>query len=219
MTHRKDVAYMLINFSRADTLKMIAEEHFSRYLLCNGSIEEVTGIVAVKDIIALLDSDEPFNLENASTPPLFIPESMSANRILELFRSQKTNFGVVVSEYGAVEGIVTLHDLTEAILGELPEEDEEPEFNLVVRPDGSILVDGSMNIDDFIDKMGIDANEEVLNEGFTTLGGLTMYLLDKMPVEGDTFVFSDYKFEVVDMDNSRVDKLLIWKPQDSDSQN
>lgn len=215
MTHRKDVAYMLVSWTKKDVLNLIAEEHFSRYLLCNGSVEDVTGIVAVKDIISLLSHDEPFNLEKVSTPPLFIPESMSANRVLEIFRHQKTNFGVVVSEYGAMEGIITLHDLTEAILGELPEEDEEIEFNLVVRQDGTILVDGSMNIDDFIEKMGIVSNPEILNEGFTTLGGLAMFLLDKVPVEGDTFTFSDYKFEVIDMDNSRVDKLLISNPEAS----
>jgi putative hemolysin len=215
MTHRKDVAYMLVGWTKEETLNLIAEEHFSRYLLCNGSVEDVTGIVAVKDIIALLSNDEPFSLEKVATPPLFIPESMSANRVLEIFRNQKTNFGVVVSEYGAMEGIITLHDLTEAILGELPEEDEEIEFNLIERSDGTILVDGSMNIDDFIDKMGIITHPEILNEGFTTLGGLAMFLLDKVPQEGDTFIFSDYKFEVIDMDNSRVDKLLIWKQEDT----
>lgn len=212
MTHRKDVSYMLVSWTKEDVLRLIAEEHFSRYLLCDGSVEDVVGIVAVKDIISLLNDDEPFSLDKVSTPPLFIPESMSANRVLEIFRNQKTNFGVVVSEYGAMEGIITLHDLTEAILGELPEEDEEIEFNLVERSDGTILVDGSMNIDDFIDKMGIVSTPDVLNEGFTTLGGLAMFLLDKVPVEGDTFDFSDYKFEVIDMDNSRVDKLLISKP-------
>jgi putative hemolysin len=214
MTHRKDVAYMLVNYTKEDTLNLIANEHFSRYLLCDGSVEDVVGIVAVKDIISLISSDEPFSLENVSTPPLFIPESMSANRVLEIFRNQKTNFGVVVSEYGGMEGIITLHDLTEAILGELPEEDEEIEFSLVERHDGTILVDGSMNIDDFIDKMGIVVDEDILNEGFSTLGGLAMFLLDKVPVEGDTFTFSDYQFEVIDMDNSRVDKLLITKPED-----
>ncbi len=218
MTHRKDVVFMLLGATKEEVLKIIDEEHFSRYLLCNEGIEDVIGTVAVKDIIALFDGDTEFNLEIASTPPLFIPESMSANRVLEIFRNQKTNFGVVVSEYGAIEGIITLHDLTEAILGELPEEDEEIEFNLVERADGTILVDGSMNIDDFIDKMGIVADESILNEGFTTLGGLAMFLLDKVPEEGDIFSFSELTFEVIDMDNSRVDKLLILKTdQESDS--
>jgi putative hemolysin len=140
---------------------------------------------------------------------------MSATRLLELFRQKKTNFGAVVSEYGALEGIITLHDLTEAILGELPEENEEAEFNLVVRNDGTILVDGSMNIDDFMDKMGIYSYDDIDNEGFTTLGGLAMHLLGKVPVETDIFVYKDYKFEVVDMDNSRVDKLLVSKNERS----
>jgi putative hemolysin len=211
MTHRMDVAYMLTDSTREEALNLIAEARFSRYLVCNKSIENVTGIVAVKDLIALVTSDEDFDIQKVASPPLFIPESMSATRLLEIFRQKKTNFGVVVSEYGAVEGIITLHDLTEAILGELPEENEEAEYNLVKRQDGSVLADGSMNIDDFMDKMGILSYSEIENEGFTTLGGLAMHFLNKVPTEGDSFVFKDYKFEVVDMDNSRVDKMLVSK--------
>lgn len=215
MTHRKDVAYMLTGYSREDALRLISEEHFSRYLLCNRNIENVTGVVAVKDLIALVTSNSEFDLQKIATPALFIPESMSAARLLEIFRQKKTNFGVVVSEYGALEGIITLHDITEAILGELPEENEEAEFDLVVRNDGTMLVDGSMNIDDFMDKVGIYSYDDIDNEGFTTLGGLAMHLLGKVPVETDIFVYKDYKFEVVDMDNSRVDKLLVSKNERS----
>ena len=213
MTHRMDVAYLMTDSTREDALKLIAEARFSRYLLCNKSIENVTGIVAVKDLIALVTAKEDFDLQKVASAPLFIPESMSATRLLEIFRQKKTNYGVVVSEYGAVEGIITLHDLTEAILGELPEENEEVEFNLVKRQDGSILADGSMNIDDFMDKMGILEYSEIENEGFTTLGGLAMHFLHKIPTEGDSFVYKEYKFEVVDMDNSRVDKLLVSKKE------
>jgi putative hemolysin len=215
MTHRKDVAFMLTTMTKEEALGLISEERFSRYLLCKGSIENVTGIVAVKDIITLIGNEIEFELNRVASPALFIPENMSANRVLGIFRVQKTNFGVVVSEYGAVEGIITLHDLTEAILGELPEENEEVEFNLVIRHDGSILVDGSMNIDDFMDKMGILSYPEIGNEGFTTLGGLAMHFLDKVPDEGDFFFYKDYRFEIVDMDNSRVDKILVKKIEDN----
>ncbi len=214
MTHRMDVAYMLTSSTREEALSLIAEARFSRYLVCNKSIENVTGIVAVKDLIALVTSDEDFDLQKVASPPLFIPESMSATRLLEIFRQKKTNFGVVVSEYGAVEGIITLHDLTEAILGELPEENEDAEYNLIKRQDGSVLADGSMNIDDFMDKMGILYYSDIENEGFTTLGGLAMHLLDKVPTEGDIFEYKGYRFEVVDMDNSRLDKLLVSKMEE-----
>ncbi len=211
MTHRKDVAMMLTGSTREQALDLIAESRFSRYLLCRGSIEHVAGVVAVKDLIALVASGQNFDLESIALQPLFIPESMSASRLLEIFRQKKTNFGVVVSEYGAVEGIITLHDLTEAILGELPEENEEMEYNLVTRQDGSILVDGSMNIDDFMEKMGIQDYDDIDRQGFTTLGGLAMHMLDKIPVEGDAFEYKQYSFEVIDMDASRVDKLLVSK--------
>lgn len=101
--------------------------------------------------------------------------------------------------------------MTEAILGEIPEEDEEPEMGLVYRQDGSILVDGSMNIDDFFDQMNLIYGGEFDDEGFNTLGGLAMHLLDKIPAEGDSFRYKGLNFEVMDMDRSRVDKLLVMK--------
>lgn len=129
--------------------------------------------------------------------------------MLELFKKYKTKFGVVVDEYGDITGILTLHDLTESIFGDILEEDEEAVPGMVERPDGSWSVDGNMQIDDFMDKMDILLYEDIEHKNFTTLSGMAMYFLGRVPREGDVFVYRDLEFEVVDMDNSRVDKLFV----------
>ncbi len=211
MTHRTDVVFILKSASREEVMDLIAEHHFSKYLLCETTIEDIIGVVAVKDILSLFADDRTFDLTSVAAEPLFIPENLMVDKVLELFRLQKTNFAVVVSEYGAVEGIITLHDLTETILGNLPEEFDDQEHEVIERQDGSWLVDGAMNMDDFMDTFGILSYEDLENEGFTTMGGLAMHFLRKVPREGDVFHYKDLHFEVVDMDRSRVDKLMVTR--------
>jgi putative hemolysin len=205
------VIFLLKSATREEVMELIAEHHFSKYLLCETTIEDIIGVVAVKDILSLFTCEQTFDLTRVAAEPLFIPENLMVDKVLELFRIQKTNFAVVVSEYGAVEGIITLHDLTETILGDLPEEFDDQVQEVIERQDGSWLVDGAMNIDDFMDTFGILSYEAIDNEGFTTLGGLAMHFLRKIPREGDVFHYKDLHFEVVDMDKSRVDKLLVTR--------
>ena len=211
MTHRTEVSYLLNTITRSELTELIQNEKHSKYLLCDGSPENIIGVVAVKDLLPLYEKEGEIDLGSVASVPLFIPESVKAGRILQLFKEEKNNFGVVVNEYGSLEGIVTLHDLTEAILGDLPEEDEEAYASITVRADGSMLADGNMEIDDFMDRMGILSYEDIDNIGFTTLGGLAMYFLNKIPEEGDKFTYRELEFEIVDMDKSKVDKILISK--------
>ncbi|NTW25340.1 MAG: HlyC/CorC family transporter, partial [Lentimicrobium sp.] len=211
MTHRTEVSYLLNTITRTELTGLIQTEKHSKYLLCEGSPENIIGVVAVKDLIPLYENQGLLDLGSVASTPLFIPESIKAGRILQLFKEEKNNFGIVVNEYGSFEGIVTLHDLTEAILGDLPEEDEEAYASITVRADGSMLADGNMEIDDFMDRMGILSYEDIDNIGFTTLGGLAMYFLHKIPEEGDKFTYRELEFEIMDMDKSKVDKILISK--------
>ena len=209
MTYRKEVVCLHTTDTKEQVIRIINEEHYSKYLLCENNVDETVGMVSVKDIIVLLGSDKPFDLRSVAQEPLFIPENLLAGRILELFKKYKTKFGVVVSEYGGIEGIITLHDLTESVFGDILEEDEEPVADIVRRSDGSWLVDGSMSVDDFMDEMGIISYEDIGDKDFTTLGGMAMYFLRSVPKESDIFYYRELKFEVVDMDGSRVDKLLV----------
>lgn len=212
MTHRKDLVYLYTRQSREEVLDTIATVQYSRYLLCGESTSDIIGMVSVKDIISLWRDGTSFDLRSVATEPLLVPENLSANRVLELFKQHKSSFAAVISEYGVIEGIITLHDLAESILGEVPDEnDEMDEPAYIVRADGSILVDGAYNVDDFMEEMGIVAFDDLQKEDFNTLSGLAMFLLGCIPTEGEQFDYRNLHFEVVDMDASRVDKLLVTK--------
>lgn len=217
MTHRHDVVTLRTTDSKEKVLKIIDEKHFSKYLLLDDKDDEIAGVVSVKDIILMMGSNQPFNLREIARPALFIPESLYAKKVLELFKKNKNKFGVVVNEYGSTEGIITLHDLTESIFGDILEENDPEEEEIVRRQDGTLLVEASMNIGDFMDEMGILSYDDIEQEDFTTLGGLTMYLIGRIPKTGDTFSYKNIQFEVVDMDRGRVDKLLVIKREDEEN--
>ena len=164
-----------------------------------------------RDIVVLHPTDTPEEVLH-----MFIPESLYAKKVLELFKKNKNKFGVVVDEYGNTEGIITLHDLTESIFGDILEENETEEEDIIVRQDGSMLVEASMNLDDFMETMGILNYDDLKEEDFTTLSGLAMFLIGRVPKAGDLFTYKNLDFEIVDMDRGRVDKLLVIKRENED---
>jgi putative hemolysin len=145
-----------------------------------------------------------FDVRAAMVPALFIPETMTASKLLDMFRESSTHIGFVIDEYGGLEGLVTIQDILEAIVGDV--EEDEP----VERPDGSWLLDGMISIDDFKDLLDLD---EVPGEGedFETLGGFVMSYQGKVPEAGDSFVWDGLRIEVMDMDGNRVDKVLVTR--------
>ena len=214
MTHRKEVICIDLKASPADVLALIQTAHFSKYPLIDGSFERILGIVSVKDLLPLFASSPgkqggSVDLRAVADEPLFIPDCIHARKVLELFKEQKKKFGLVVNEYGDMEGIITLHDLVESVMGNIPEENEYEEPEIVTRSDGSLLVEGSMSVSDFMEEMQIFQYDDIKDKDFSTLGGLAMYEIGRVPTSGDTFVCHGLLFEVVDMDNGRVDKLLV----------
>ena len=216
MTYRRDIVVLHPTDTPEEVLRIIHEEHFSKYLLVERGKDEIIGVVSVKDIILMMGGEQPFNLRSIARPALFIPESLYAKKVLELFKKNKNKFGVVVDEYGNTEGIITLHDLTESIFGDILEENETEEEEIVVRQDGSMLVEASMNLDDFMEAMGIMNYDDLKEEDFTTLSGLAMFLIGRVPKAGDLFSYKNLDFEVVDMDRGRVDKLLVIKKEEDE---
>lgn len=220
MTPRVDVEWIDAAQSEEKILADALAAPHPRMLVCDDQIDRIRGVVNVKDILAYYIRHRLLNLDDILFQPLYIPEQAAALKILEMFRETKRHFGVVISEYGSVEGIVTLHDLTENIMGDLPAPGEEDETEVFRREDGSYLVDGSMKVEDAEDLLNVsslfDADEE--RPDVNTLGGLAMYRLSRIPAVGDRFAAAGHLFEIIDMDGNRVDKLMIrtLPPQEPD---
>jgi len=210
MTPSADIVFLDKNDPEDVILDRILNSSFSRFPVCDDSIDHVIGIVAVKDILRNYTVSKQINLLETLSAPLYIPEVMPALNIVELFREKKVHIGIVVNEFGTTEGLITLHDISESILGDFPAlfENEPPE--IFRREDGSLLVDGTIQLDDLKDELKIyEFPISSESENISTLGGLAMILLNKVPEVGDIFNLSGYRFEIMDMDGQRVDKVLV----------
>ncbi|MCB8942829.1 MAG: HlyC/CorC family transporter [Ardenticatenaceae bacterium] len=207
MTPRTEVIWLDIN-DPPETIQQIMEENiFSRFPVCDGDLDRVVGVVRAKDMIAPLWEGQPLDLRQLAQEPLFLPETMMALSALERFRETGIHLGLLVDEFGGVEGLVTLIDLLEALVGDIPTEAEIEDPPLVQREDGSWLVDALLLIDDFKTAFAID---QMPAEGsYQTVGGFVVLMLGQIPKAGDTFIWQNCTFEVVDMDGNRVDKVLV----------
>jgi putative hemolysin len=213
MTPNKDVVWLDLEQPAEELLQEVTNSPFSRFLVCDGSIDEVRGIVYVKDMLNQIQKLGKLKLEEIMTPPFFIPETMKAIKLLEDFKKRKIKMGIVVNEYGETHGIVTIQDISDSVLGDIPDifQDHQPQISK--REDGSILVDGDFQFDEVLEYLEIKMSDEFkeIKQNITTVGGFIMYMLDKVPTEGDHVHFENYRFEVIDMDANRVDKILIMK--------
>jgi len=209
MTPRTDICWLDVEEPLEDSLQEVLESTHSRFPVGRGSLDECLGVVRVRNLLSAKISGQPIDLEELLQPPLFVAESMRALTVLEQFKRSGIHIALVTDEFGGVEGLVTLNDLMEGIVGDLPSLDDEGEPLVVPREDGSWLVDGGLDLDAFTelidqDIFGID------QEGrYHTLAGFVMHVLERIPREADQFEWQGYRFEVVDMDGKRVDKLLV----------
>jgi putative hemolysin len=209
MTHVSDVVGIATDTPTAEIRDIITENGYSKYPVYDGEPDNIMGVLHVTDFVQKAQKRN-FNLTTSARPAVFIPENLTSIEILELFRKEKSYFGVVIDEYGSTEGIVTLHDLMEHIFGNLPDEDETDEPNIIKRDDGSYLVEGSMLIEDFVEQISIEIPDEERQE-YETVAGFFIYNFKGIPHSADKFSFDGYTFEVVDMDDRRVDKVLVTK--------
>jgi len=213
MTHRFDVEWIDISKTMEEIVSTALKSTFSRMPACHKSVEDVKGVIEVKDLLVNYIINKNFVIEDIIMEPLFIPEQLSAPKVLELFRTSKNHFGIVFNEYGTMEGIITLHDIIENIMGDMPAIEDKNEVEFFRREDGSYLVDGSIKIDDLKDLLGVRSlieDEEADEEsGINTAAGLVMHKLEHIPEVGDKFTAKGYLFEIMDMDGNRVDKILI----------
>jgi len=209
MTHRNDVEWIDIQESMEENDRVIRESGYTKFLLCDDDIENIIGVVKLRDYIGNQDKPD-FDLRKITTQPLYIPESMNALKILESFRKERNYFAVVVDEYGSTQGIITLHDLTENIFGTLPDLDDTEEQDIVTREDGSLLVDGMIPIDELRETLSLKSFDYE-DADYSTLAGFILYKLSEIPKVGDILTTEGYRFEIVDMDKSKIDRVLVSK--------
>lgn len=182
MTHRNIVEWIDVNDSNETIQQQIKDKSYSKYLVCDGEIDDVIGMMSITDYIDhYLEPD--FHIRSVIKKPVYIPENMTALKVLEQFRSNKIYFGVVVDEFGSIQGIMTLHDLAESIFGELPDMSDLYEPDVIQREDGSWLVDGGIQLDELVDDLPID-NIFKRDRDYSTLGGFVMDRLQKVPQAG-----------------------------------
>ncbi|HEX7082320.1 MAG TPA: hemolysin family protein [Gammaproteobacteria bacterium] len=213
MTPRQEVVWLDENATPEEIAEQLATRRTSRLPVCRGTIDNPVGVVQMKDLAPALLKGETIRLSDYMVAPLVVPEGVHVLRLLDLFRTEGVHMAIVVDEYGATEGVVTLADILEAITGELPELGEEPEVGLVRRSDGSWLVDGAFPIDEFEDRVRVRG----LREGgdFDTVAGFALHRLERLPSVGDTFTAAGGRFEILDMDGHRIDKLLYTPGADA----
>ena len=205
MTHRTDIVWLDINDTVETAKSKLKEVIFSTYPVCDGNIDEMKGLVYVKD---LLKAPSDIKLHTLKKPALFVPENNTPYQLLEKIKNTKIHACFIVDEYGSLEGMITLNDIMEAIVGDVPQAGQE-EYEIIKREDGSYLIDALIQFYDFLSYF---EKQEWMNEGereFDTLAGFVLHELEHIPSTGEKFSWKDFNFEIVDMDGQRIDKILV----------
>lgn len=211
MTPRNKIVWLDIKDPPEKTRRKIAKSGLSRFPVASGRLGNLTGVVDVRDIIGGCLAGRQIDLRAAAKKPLYVHEGMHALKVLELFRESGREMAVVVDEYGTIEGIVTIRDIMEAIVGDILSAEDMEGPRISQRKDGSWLVDGMLPIDELKAYFHIRALPGEKDVGFRSLGGFIMTALKRIPSLGDRFECCGYVFEVVDMDGLRVDKVLVQR--------
>lgn len=211
MVPRTEVIWLDVDDPPEVTKQLIKENHYSRFPVIQGTSDNVLGIAHAKDLLALELDGQPFDIKVALRPPVYLPDTMPAFKAIESFKQARSHLALVIDEFGGVEGLVTVNNILDALVGDIPSADRHFEQPVVRREDGSLLVDGMLNIDELkrvLELKRLPGEEE---GSFQTLGGFVMAKLGRVPATADSFDWNGYRFEVVDMDRNRVDKVLIRK--------
>ena len=208
MMPRTEITWLDANAPLADSLALMAQSLHTRYPVCRGGLSEVLGVVSAQSLLPALARGEEPNLADVLTAPVFVPETLSGMELLEQFRVSSAELVFVVDEYGEVQGVITVRDVLEAITGEFSAPTDESAW-AVQREDGSWLFDGLIPVPELKDRLDFKELPEEDRGRYNTLAGMIMLLLGRLPRTGDRVDWSGWRFEVVDMDGKRVDKVMV----------
>lgn len=216
MTPRHEVAWFDVGAGRVEVMDRIKAEPHGRYLVCDGQLDNVVGFVALYDLLIAELSADPFSLTASVRKPLMVPETLPILSLLNAFRESRTHFAVVLDEYGGVEGIATLADILEELVGDILPPGEEGAPEVVELGPRSWRVQGSMHVDDFLELLGLGDGVVPEGSGFQTVGGLLADRLGRVPQQGDETGWQGYRLVVEEMDGLRVGWVLVT-PETADA--
>ena len=205
MTHRTDIQWLSVSATVEDVKNKFDDIIFSSYPVCEETVDNIKGIINVKDLVK---ANPTTLLKDLAKPAMFVPENNTAYQLLEKFKATKIHSCFIVNEYGTLEGMITLNDILEAIVGDVPQSGQE-EYEIITRQDGTYLVDAQIQFYNFLSHF---EKTEWVNEDehdFDTLAGFVLHELEHIPKTGETFDWRGFQFEIIDMDGQRIDKLLV----------
>ena len=218
MTHRSEIVWLDVDDPLEENIKKIISSGHTNFVVCKGDVDNVIGVLRAKDLLREYAAGRTVAIPTSLQMPPFVPQGTNALEVVERLRKNKSPVALIVDEYGAIDGMVTLTDVLEAIVGDIPALDAHGESEAMQRDDGSWLVDGMMSRDELQMLLDLD---ELPNESddYETVGGLFMTQLGRIPAVGDKFEWQDFRFEVVDIDGHRVDKVLVTPTLAADNKN
>lgn len=217
MIPRAEISWLEINAPLPDLLLRMHEEGHSRYPVCRGGLDDVVGLLEAQHLLPALARGEAPDLAALMQPPVFVPETLSGMELLDHFRASGVELVFVVDEYGAVQGVITVRDVLEAITGEFGAPSDDDAW-AVRRPDGSWLMDGLIPVPELKDRLELRELPEEDRGRYNTLAGMIMLLLGRLPRTADVVQWDVWRFEVVDLDGKRVDKVLVSRTEPTETE-
>lgn len=212
MTPRGDIVYFDLNESFETNRQKLLRSSHSRFLVCKGGLGQVLGVLRAKSLLDAAFEGKTLDFAGDVVAPLYVPDTLTVMELLEAFKKHRQHLALVVDEFGEIQGLVTMTNVVETLVGDVATVEDEAPPDIAQRDDGSWLVDGDIAVERFREAMKLD--EALPGEGdqaYRTLGGFVMMYLGRVPQVGDRFACEGFQFEVVDMDQNRVDKLLITR--------
>ena len=209
MTPRTQIVWLDVNDPVERIRAKLTDSGHSRFPVCTGGLDNVVGVVQAKDLLASFLSGKKIDLQSSMQQPAFVPRSMPALQVLDHIKQSGSHIVLVVDEYGGIEGLLTHHDILEAIAGDMPLGKTPPEPKAVQRKDGSWLLDGMLSVDEFKEIFKLENLPGEKRDTFQTLGGFVFTQMGRVPSVSESFEWNGLRFEVVDMDGKRIDKVLV----------
>ena len=206
-THRSDLVFFTINDTLEEIKQKINQEKHSAYPVSNNNnLDEIIGIVLLKDLF-FTKTEEQFNIKDYIIEPIFFNENTTAYKVLEIFKEEKLHYGIVVDEYGTIQGMVTMDDVMDALIGDATERNQE-EYQITERDEKSWFVDGQFPVIEFAKYFDIQLTDEQYNK-FTTVAGLIIHKANEVPKIGDKIRIDNFELEVIDKERQKIDKILV----------